>query len=484
MKIHQKDAPAQQLRGVSSDITESADGHSPIDFLFAHKIFPDAPKPATLFLAHLLKTAREGHLCVALCPQLGPLLLEGAGALPPYLFEEMLTLQENRIYLRRNWECESRFLCNLKRIRSSPPSREIILPNLSEQGLNAEQQMAVQRAIVQSLTLISGGPGTGKTFTAAVLIRLFLESGIKKIAVAAPTGKATANLRNALGHDGEKCVIKTLHALLKSSAKPTSVYADLILVDEGSMVDAHLMASLFQAVRSGARLVMLGDRNQLPPVESGHFFADLACDSQLTVELKTCLRAELQEIIDLAEAVKKGEAIPAAPLPGVKELIQQLMERPQQLLTPLRKGPYGSDQLNQLLYQEHQKRGARNIPILITVNDPHLSLYNGDVGVLKQDEQCATFADGRSIPQYLLPHYEYAYALSVHKSQGSEYDRVLIVLPQGSEVFGREMLYTALTRAKKGVTLLAHPGVLETIVKTHSNRLSGIEPGGLSVNYS
>ena len=457
-----------------ADLTEFADEYSPIDFLFAQKVFPDAPKPATLFLAHILKTAREGHLCVALTAELGPLLLEGAGALPPSLFEKVLARQGNRIYLRRNWECESSFLYHLRRIRNAPPLGEITLSNLSEQGLNAEQQEAVRRSALQSLTFISGGPGTGKTFTAAVLIRLFLASGVKKIAVAAPTGKATANLRNALGPLGEKCVIKTLHALLKSSAKPSSLYADLILVDEGSMVDAHLMASLFHAVRSGARLVMLGDPDQLPPVESGHFFADLARDPGLTVELKTCLRTELQAIIDLAKAVKKGEAITTLPLLAVKELIQQLMQRPQQLLTPLRKGPYGSDQLNQLLYLEHQKRGAREIPILITVNDPHLSLYNGDVGVLKLDEQCATFADGRSIPQYQLPHYEYAYALSVHKSQGSEYDRVLIVLPQGAEVFGREMLYTALTRAKKGVTLMAYPGVVEAIVKTSSHRLSGI----------
>ena len=459
---------------MQTDATESADGHSPIDFLFANKVFPDAPKSAELFLAHLLKMAREGHLCVALNEELGSLLLEGAKALPAALFETVLARQENRIYLKRNWECETRFLLHLRRIRNAPPSGEIILSHLSQQGLNTEQQAAVRRAAVQSLTLISGGPGTGKTFTAAALIRLFMASGVKKIVVAAPTGKATANLRNALGHLGEKCVIKTLHALLKSSATPPYLYADLILVDEGSMVDAHLMASLFHAVRSGARLVMLGDRDQLPPVESGHFFADLARDPQLTVELTTCLRTELQEIVDLAQAVKKGEAITAVPLPAVKELIQELMQRPQQLLTPLRKGPYGSDQLNQLLYLEHQKRGAREIPILITVNDPYLSLYNGDVGVLKLDAQSATFADGRSIPQYLLPHYEYAYALSVHKSQGSEYERVLIVLPQGAEVFGREMLYTALTRAKKGVTLMAYPGVLEAIVKTRAHRLSGV----------
>ena len=450
------------------------DSKHSIDLLFARKVFPQAPEPALTFLAYLLKTAREGHLCVSLTDELEPLLLEGASQLPSSLFEKILTKQDNRIYLRRNWECESRFLKNLARIRHSSPLDAITVSNLSDQGLNQEQQEAVYRTAAQSLTLISGGPGSGKTYTAAVLIRVFLAAGVKRIAVSAPTGKATANLRRALGHEGEKCTIRTLHALIPPSTHPESLYADLILIDEGSMVDAHLMASLFQIVRTGARLVILGDKDQLPPVESGHFFADLALDPDLTVELKTCLRTDLREIIDLAAAVKRGETIPAAPLPPVNELIQQMMQKPQQLLTPLRKGPYGSDHLNHLLFIEYQKKGVREVPILITVNDPFLNLYNGDVGILQHDTGQARFGDGRSFPEPLLPRYEYAYALSVHKSQGSEYDHVTIILPEGAEVFGREMLYTALTRAKKGVSLLAHPNTLAQLVKTYSHRLSGV----------
>ncbi|MFC2049456.1 ATP-dependent RecD-like DNA helicase [Chlamydiota bacterium] len=453
---------------------EYPEGYQPIDFLFAHKVFPNAPQQATLFLAYLLKSAREGHLCVALTPELDPTLLHGAELLAPSLFENILVQQANRFYLRRNWECEDRFLSHLQRIRSHPPSGEITLNNLAAYRLNSEQQDAIRKATRQSLTLISGGPGTGKTYTAALLIRLFLESGVKKIAVAAPTGKATANLRTALGPLAEKCLIKTLHALLNPSLQQGPLYADLILVDEGSMVDASLMTALFSAVRTGARLVLLGDRDQLPPVESGHFFADLARDPTLTAELTTCLRAELQEIVDLAGAVKRGEMIHAEPLPDVKALIQKIMQQPQQLLTPLRKGPYGVEQLNRLLYLEHQKRGAREIPILITVNDPLLNLYNGDMGVLIPEEQRAHFSEGRTFAEYMLPPYEHAYALSVHKSQGSEYDRVMIVLPEGAEVFGREMLYTALTRAKKEITLLAAPGILEKLLKTRSYRLSGV----------
>jgi exodeoxyribonuclease V alpha subunit len=139
----------------------------------------------------------------------------------------------------------------------------------------------------------------------------------------------------------------------------------------------------------------------------------------------------------------------------------------------LRRGIYGADHLNRLLYQEHQKRGAKRIPIMITVNDPQLGLYNGDTGFLELDENKAVF-NGRTYPEYLLPDYEYAYVLSVHKSQGSEYERVMVILPDGSEVFGKEMLYTAVTRAKREISLLAHSGVIEKLVKTPSTRFSGL----------
>jgi exodeoxyribonuclease V alpha subunit len=435
-----------------------------IDFLFAAKIFPKAPESATLFLAHLLKSAREGHLCIDLTT-LPSHLQHGEHLLPPSLFESILVRQDHRIYLRKNWECEQSLIKHLRRICSHLPSKSI---DFQKFNLNTQQQAAIKKVAKQTLTLITGGPGSGKTYTAACLIRLCLESGIKSVAIAAPTGKAAANLRVALGPIAEKCVIKTLHALLKSGP----LYADFVLVDEASMVDAQWMARLFGAMREKSRLVLLGDPDQLPPIESGHVFADLAHDPTLTTELKICLRTELQSIIDLAARVKRGEIIPTEPLPDTKHLVQQVMQKKAQVLTPLRKGIYGSEHLNALLFAEHQKQRGGAIPILITVNDSSLGLYNGDVGLLEGKQ--ASFSGGREYSEHLLPPYEYAYALSVHKSQGSEYDKVVIVLPEGAEIFGREMLYTALTRAKKEITLLAHPGVMEKLVKTRTQRFSNI----------
>lgn len=409
---------------------------------------PHEGEPVLLFLAALLKAAREGHLCV-----------ESSVELPDYLFDEALVEEKGRIYLRRNWECEQRFLKHYRRLKEETPFIPIPEPHMEE--LEPEQEQAIQHAAKRSLSLICGGPGTGKTFTAATLIRHFL--AFLEPVVAAPTGKAAANLRRALQG---LCPVMTLHSLLKKRY----LGADLVLVDEASMIDAELMAALFSSIKSGARLVLIGDRDQLPPVETGHFFADLAKDPDIVTELGRCLRAELSEIVDMARAVKEGKHVPTLPMPDFETIAEAVFERKACVLTPLR---HIVDSLNRKLLKQHQKLGGKRFPIMVRVNDPVLELYNGDVGELAPDEGCAYFGE-RKIPDYLLPHYEYAYVISVHKSQGSEYDEVLILLPEGSEAFGREMLYTAITRAKKRVRIYAAEGVLSPILSKREHRLSGL----------
>lgn len=427
--------------------------HEKIDFYFAKRVAPEASEPIIHFLANLVKGAREGHLCLPLDPGL---------ALPSHLFDSILVEQEGRIYLRRNWECEERFLEHARRLKNSSPA--ITLPELSLPALEPEQKRAIIQAVSRSLSLICGGPGTGKTYTAVTLIQSTLP--YLKAVVAAPTGKATANLRRALKGI---CPVETLHSLLKNPF----LSADLVLVDEASMIDAELMAKLFTAIKEGGRLVLIGDRDQLPPVETGHFFADLAHDGELVTPLGRSLRAELKEIIEWASAVKEGREIPAAPLPDFKELCRAVFEEQAIVLSPLRHGPFGVNWLNQKLHAEHLKREGKEIPIMITVNESALELFNGDIGILDCENECAYFGE-RTFPAYLLPPYEYAYVLSVHKSQGSEYERVIVLLPEGSEVFGREMLYTAITRAKKRVTLFAAPGVLTQIIAKRASRYSGV----------
>lgn len=406
-------------------------------------------KTHALFLGYLLNATRAGHLCAyiddgKLYPSMGELdseLIEQAKSLP----DLPIVMQcENRWYLKRSWDAEQTFEHHVARLMGQKVSS---IPFTGE--LEGEQKAAVEHVLNHALTVVCGGPGTGKTYTAASLIRHFPGS----VLVAAPTGKAAANLRVAL----PDCSVQTLHAMLRDKLE-----GDLIVVDEGSMIDAEMMAQLFAAVPKGARLVLFGDPNQLPPVEAGSLFNDLA--KNFAVHLTKCLRTELQVIIDLCEAVKRGEMVPFKPLPNLKEAIELIRASKGVVLTPLRKGAYGVDYLNSAVH-----RGEGNVPIMITKNDEQMDLYNGDVGVL--DGSVARFGK-RDIAHHQLPPYSYAYVMSVHKSQGSEYDEVNIFLPHGSERFGREMLYTAVTRAKRCVTIYAAEGVMEKVLSQKVHRLS------------
>lgn len=391
------------------------------------------------FIEAVMASAREGHLCLevgeAVYPSFGEddiQIQQEARAIDPIIIKSGI-----RYYLKRNFEIEQRFHKQFQRLIN----RVVPAIPFEDKDLDAEQFAAVKMALTSPLSLISGGPGTGKSFTAAKLINAF--SG--RIAVAAPTGKATANLRHIPG-----CTLKTLHSLLSRNRQ---LPYDLVVVDEGSMVDALTMTRLFEQIHDEARLVILGDRDQLPPIDTGHFFADLTKMAP-TSYLKRCHRAELQEIVDLAAAVKRGESIPFEPLifPELPEGVT--------LLTPLRKGPYGVEKLN-----ERYRKKEGPIPIIITENA--LGFVNGETGLLYPDGQTSF-----GVKMTKLPRFEEAYALSVHKSQGSEYERVWLLVPPGCEQFGREMLYTAITRAKKEIRIFADKEALEACLRQKTERLS------------
>ncbi|MEZ5315215.1 MAG: AAA family ATPase [Chlamydiales bacterium] len=420
-----------------------------VDYYFAKKLAPDGEDSLLLFLGDLLKAAREGHFCI-----------RAKRSLPSYLFKEALVQEKDRVYLKRNWDCEQSFIHHYHRLKSEIPSISIPDPEF-EAVLQLEQKQAILHTFQRSLSLICGGPGTGKTFTAAVLIQKVIPY-LKPI-VAAPTGKAAANLRHAL--DGI-CDVHTLQSLLKKQY----LGYDLVLVDEASMIDADLMTRLFSLINRGSRLVLVGDRDQLPPVETGHLFVDLAKDLTLVSELNKCLRTDLSRITEMARAVKEGRSVEILPIPDFATISHAVFEERVSILTPLR---HTVDVLNKKLLKEGHHRGGHRFPIMICVNDPSVELYNGDVGELIPDEKCAYFGKKR-VPECLLPRYDYAYVISVYKSQGSEYDEVMILLPEGSEVFGREMLYTAITRAKKKVTIYGSEEVLRQILEKKEHRLSGL----------
>jgi len=457
---------------------------------------------------------------------------------------------------------ETLLLKNLKKHLESTPKLILDSQNINQAVQKLQEQKVLLEAQAQaviegcsnSFSMIIGGPGTGKTYTAGHLIRLFWQQlsfeqqQTCQIVLAAPTGKAAANLQRSLRKvadttDFPKIQAKTLHALLgiKSQGRPSEVKrltADLILIDESSMIDIRLMAYLFEALKPGCRLILLGDPYQLPSVEAGSVFADLIQLKQSHAHLKipstylnVCLRAELSSLIEFAQLINQGKSqevfnyLEQANRPEIKRLklpetkkeaqkafvnyivndfsitlknvpsslkLLQLFNQ-MRILSPMRKGPWGAETINELIWEKISQRTRHEewvaVPIMISVNDYTQDLFNGETGVLVRRlpltslglEDYALFPsrqsdeEVRKVSALLLPRYEYAYCLSVHKSQGSEFDRIILVLPEGAELFGREVLYTAVTRARQKIEIYGSDGVIEKTVKQQGIRLSGIE---------
>lgn len=544
-----------------------AGGLLPVDLAFASLYTPSSEAIAAL-LCYLLVAARQGHLYVefhedllpspsSLWPSLPQELLErwsslwaeGVQTLPSSLLShpDPLALSplptsaicsyQHRYYLQKNWVYETRFAYHLRRLEGPLHPVACNESELSE-GLQPEQKLAILHACQNNITFISGGPGTGKTFTAGHLASLLIQKQphLCHAALLAPTGKAAVRLQASLLErlsplpQTLSITSATLHKVLGISPyrKEPKFHAlsplqyDLLIIDEASMIDVRLMADLLAAIKDGARVIFLGDKDQLPPVEAGALFAEIAYKLPAkTVSLKRSLRTDSDELGALALAVRKGEedkvlkllnapsssAISFSPL-DTPHLIAKIAQQfppsahigwdkktpPEELLaaqnfcllSPVRQGPFGVHAINQKLsdyFSREQKPSHWPVtPILIVQNDATLGLYNGDVGLLvtphKEDEPpFAWFAslDGgaRKLIASRLPNYEPAYCLSVHKSQGSEFEGVALLLPPGSAVFGRKMLYTAITRAKKKLDIYSDADVLKEVLKVEGNRLSG-----------
>jgi len=493
-----------------------------IDLFFAKRAFPEANESEKIFLATLMAVSRQGNLCLHIDNnQIAPSLefltadpehlnhlkekvIEGSQTLPKEL--HFIKQENNRWYLKRNWNFETKFIHHLERLKSAQPKISIKDPGIIE-GLNSEQNEALKKALTQTFSLISGGPGTGKSYVASHLVTQFLLASPEntRIVLAAPTGKAAAHLASKMPKDA-RIRSGTLHMLLKLSSSSQLngekgyLGADLLIVDESSMIDAPLFSYLLASLESGTRIVLMGDEEQLPPVEVGSLFADLieAVKSGFALSsshLNKCMRSDRLEILQLAESIKKGyvenleiEAVdplclhhyfrpPSFDMPKYEE------SQSFSILSCMRQGPLGVDLLNQLIVSQllsQAKQGQYFVaPIIITKNDYAQKLYNGQTGVLVrrigyESEDKVLFSD-RELPFISLSHFEYAYVISVHKSQGSEYDHVLLIVPPGSEVFGRELLYTAVTRARNKIEIKGdRQAFLQALTKS-SRKISGLK---------
>jgi exodeoxyribonuclease V alpha subunit len=475
----------------------------------------------------------------------------GPGEQTPLVIDD-----SNRLYLRRYWNYEQRLAAALCKKAASNQS--------SSKAGAGTQDGAIEAAVKNNLTIISGGPGTGKTTTVLhILTHLLQEEGGERLRVAlvAPTGKAAARLEEtvrtglALVRCPEEVKARmprnasTIHRLL--GFKGNSVYfrhdqenplpLDLLVIDEASIAALPLLSKLLDALPERCRVVLLGDRDQLASVEPGAVLADIVDAaaspksplhrSVVTLE-KNYRFSETSGIHHLCVAVRQGDAENAVRIlrdQHYTDLVStELRERPAlvarfsqavlagfsafaaekdpaaalaqlkkfRVLSALRRGPFGVEGLNRNI--EDILREAELIPknvtsnyagkpILITQNDYPLQLYNGDVGILLPDVEAAENPDQlwawfigkenklRRFAPARLPQHEAAYAMTVHKSQGSEFDRVLFILPdRDAPVLSRELIYTGLTRARAQVELWWNEGVFMEAVARRAERNSGL----------
>ncbi len=602
-------------------LSPSAEGFTELDVHFARLLHELAAKSGPeLVLAAALTSRRrtEGHTCLLLPSVAGRPLHEcgveagsetGATLLPPLdswtaalkasgvvgapgEFAPLILDTANRLYLHRYWTHEQHLAAALRHripLRISNPGGAHATATILERlfppadGGPDWQKLAAWMALTRPLTVITGGPGTGKTRTVVWLLAALLEANQPhplEIAVCAPTGKAAARIAESIERartdlpcsDALKSQLPaaatTLHRLLGSIPNSPAfrhnadnpLSADVVVVDEASMVDLALMTRLIQALRPGTRLILVGDKDQLASVEAGNvlgelcgrtesrrYSASLAAEvgtrlgielsasevdsSQSTPGLSDCI-VELRRnwrfgtaagLSELSRAVNAGRAgdtlrhLTSAtgswhPLPSVAQLRAELRapvlaafgpasrERDPlaalkavehfRILAAVRRGPYGVESLNAVcegILREGGFVSGTGIwyagrPVLITRNEPELRLFNGDIGICLPDsagELRVYFPDAsggaRALLPARLPEHETVYAMTVHKSQGSELDRVLMILPErDSPLLTRELIYTGITRARSGVEVWSDPAILRAAVERRVERASGL----------
>lgn len=467
-----------------------------------------------------------------------------------------LVIEKKRLYLQRYWhyeQCLANTIIAMLHQDAAPPlttSIEPLLeryfPNQPESSLIDWQRLAAELAIKQRFSIITGGPGTGKTTTVVKILALLQELNLTTplaIALAAPTGKAALRLQQSIGinkihlpcsEEIKKQIpeaVMTLHRLLGAKQHSSQFFHhadhplvyDVVVIDEASMIDLALMSKLVTALKPKTKLILLGDKDQLASVEAGAVLANLTTGlPTYTQELKTTYRFA-GAIKTLADAVNAQQADQAWSVLAqanehcrlfTGELITYIAKQHAcylslikqnkpfeevysaygqfQVLCANRNGEHSVAFINQACEQKllEQKQidyaGSwySGRPIMIMENHPALGLYNGDIGICMPDYvekgRLMVFfsgADG-TIKKYLparMPRVETAFAMTIHKSQGSEFDEILIVLPSTlNPILTKELLYTAITRAKQTVQILADHAIFSKTVQQKIERVTGL----------
>lgn len=515
-----------------------------------------------LAVALAVRALREGSVCVDLTtaaddiggdlPWPAPATLIAAVAASPLAGKAIRLDHERLLYLDRYWREEQQVCTDLLALsaQASHPVADDELERLFPPPGFAEQRAAAQLALTQPVTVLTGGPGTGKTTTVARLLALLAQAahpGRLRIALAAPTGKAAARLQEAVSAEvarldsadrerlsGLRAV--TLHRLLGGRPDSASRFKhhrgnrlphDVVVVDETSMVSLTLMARLLEAVRPDTRLLLVGDPDQLTSVQAGAVLADLVDGLTDHPSIKIAALHTTHRfgaaIGGLAEAIRSGDADQVLALLRAGDAAIEFIEdsepaaalRPalvghalkvracallgagpdglaamdeHRLLCAHRDGPYGVRHWNRQVERWTTDETGQATwspwypgrPLLVTANDYALGIYNGDTGLVAAGpDGVQVYIAGATGTQRFSPSriadVETMYALTIHKSQGSQADEVTVILPPAdSRLLTRELFYTAVTRAKQKVRIVGSADEVRAAVQRQALRASGL----------
>lgn len=472
-----------------------------------------------------------------------------------------LIVDEQNLYLHKYWSYEKELAdwLSIKAQQTNTLERSVIdhIDELFENdGKINWQRIAVKLALIKDLIIISGGPGTGKTFTVSKILKLLSEASSEtlSVALAAPTGKAAQRLNDSLSdqdHEAEIPEAMTLHKLLGARGDTGSfrfnsvnkLPHDVVIVDEASMLDITMWINMIRALKDDSKLILLGDKNQLASVEAGSILGDICFNSENS--FSDPIKNALNEAVDLsigvpdindcivhltksyrfddnsgikrlADAINTGdhelvlELLTSEEYPEIryregnsedmKFMIQEFVVNPfqntgtkadsqtHQILCALRKGPFGVEHINEISERE-LKRTLRipssqtwfpGRPVIITKNNPVLNIRNGETGFASEQEENSyqirfDNAQTPAISVSRLQDFEPAYAITVHKSQGSEYENVAVLLSNAqNRVLTKELLYTSVTRARQNLLVISSDNIIKSTVQGNIKRNSGL----------
>lgn len=549
---------ADNIEGVgfktADEIAARAGIHADSEFRLKSGIFyvlQQAVGEGHIYLPEELLIARAGHILGVEIPDAEKYIMDLCIDRKIILKEEQ---NELRVYPQHYYYLElntAKMLCDLDIDCEMPEAMmEKRLKKVEEREnitLDEMQHRAVIESIKHGLLVLTGGPGTGKTTTINTMIQFFTSEGMD-VLLAAPTGRAAKRMTEATGYQAQ-----TIHRLLEVSGNPEEegsvngfmrnrenpLEADVIIIDEMSMVDLALMHALLSAIVPGTRLILVGDVNQLPSVGAGSVLKDIIESGRFRVATLTKIfrQAGESDIVVNAHKINAGEPVIAdnkskdffflrrqdadtiigVMITLIQKKLPKYVDAPPgeiQVMTPTRKGLLGVERLNTILQRylnppepgkEEEEIGGRlfrtgdkvmqiknnyqlewevrtryGIPV-----DKGIGIFNGDMGIIteinKYEETMEVEYDEHrkvTYPFETVEELELAYAITVHKSQGSEYPAVIIPLLQGPRLlYNRNLLYTAVTRAKKCLTIVGSESVFQEMIrnKSEQNRYTSLK---------